>query len=1035
MNILIHGTLLNPGGISHHTKEFSKFLSKYHNVKIRNFNIPFSWTNYTGPDVYKNLDELDDIHHKMLYQQSLRDSNDNLIDFPLSGYDEFFKPDFHLIMAEANHYYHYQDYDKPVIVYFPWETTKLNDAFLEKLKNVDYIWVPSEWQLNVLKENGVNPEKIKVVPEGVDPIKYNPINTNNKKLRILHIGTWEYRKSSYEIINAFLNVFGDSDNVEFRIGVNNKFRKQDGPLETFRKFGLPIQKNIVFLDTLYEEDYINEIQNADVYVSCARSEGWNLPLIQSLACGVPSIYSKCGGQLEFTKENIGVGINIIGEEPAQKIIKINGNKWNWDLYTHIGGNLYLPDYQHFENELKNLYNSWLNGKYDTYKKQALLDSVFITKNFNWNKIAENATNILNKYMEEKNNKNKIYYLIHSVSFGDTLAATPTLRYLSQSHNQKINVVSHKKHIFKNNPYVNDCLSFNEFNDLDILDIIKYESFTYAGRQDNNGIEKKFSHIDTRQLHAIDLGFQLMPHQMEYDYNPDYVELEYDLPEKYVVCHITQNWANRTWDTKNWQRLINWLSENKIFTILIGQDHSEKLHDSISIDPLIKACPKLENLYGLDLTNKIELEEMYQVIKSSFVIVTMDTGPLHIAGCTDTHILQLGSATNPLLRIPYRNNTQNYKYDFVGGSCNIFCNSDLKYNVKEWGHINSIAPLTDCAENKPTFECHPHVDKVIDKLKEIIKFQEENKYLEFFELLPDNDEDRINFNFKKTTNDVVSIVVKDVTTGLLRDEYTNKCVRQEDGYFWWTPMPGKIKNLGDVDLYFYLNGIQQGKKRLYYDGGLDLNINGEKYKLDYLDGHDYPTFWEIFIHCEYDKEPLCVVEEGDVVLDIGANKGFFTLDALQKGASKVYSVEPVKHSYEQIKKLLNDFPNVEPINKAISETNGTITMFVDSDASASNCVTSHGHIFGRDSNKVEVESVNINTLIEQINEKINFMKVDCEGSELELFKTISEKNLKNIDKLVIETHGDEIDKFVYDSIISNNFRVYRHNNILFAVNEN
>jgi hypothetical protein len=45
----------------------------------------------------------------------------------------------------------------------------------------------------------------------------------------------------------------------------------------------------------------------------------------------------------------------------------------------------------------------------------------------------------------------IYYLIHSKSFGDTLAATPTLRYLSQSHNQKINVVTQKKHIFKNLP--------------------------------------------------------------------------------------------------------------------------------------------------------------------------------------------------------------------------------------------------------------------------------------------------------------------------------------------------------------------------------------------------------------------------------------------------------------------------------------------------------------------------------------------------------------------------------------------------------
>ncbi len=45
----------------------------------------------------------------------------------------------------------------------------------------------------------------------------------------------------------------------------------------------------------------------------------------------------------------------------------------------------------------------------------------------------------------------IFYLIHSISFGDTLAATPTLRYISKSHNKKINVVTNKGHIFKNNP--------------------------------------------------------------------------------------------------------------------------------------------------------------------------------------------------------------------------------------------------------------------------------------------------------------------------------------------------------------------------------------------------------------------------------------------------------------------------------------------------------------------------------------------------------------------------------------------------------
>ena len=217
--------------------------------------------------------------------------------------------------------------------------------------------------------------------------------------------------------------------------------------------------------------------------------------------------------------------------------------------------------------------------------------------------------------------------------------------------------------------------------------------------------------------------------------------------------------------------------------------------------------------------------------------------------------------------------------------------------------------------------------------------------------------------------------------------------------------------------------------------MDLIINSEKYTLDYLDGYDYPTFWEIFINGDYEKEPLCVVEKGDTVLDIGANKGFFTLNALQKGASEVYSVEPVKHSYEQIKKLLNDFPNVNPINKAIGETNGTISMFVDSDSSATNCVTTYGDMFGRGSNKVDVESININTLIKQIDSKINYMKVDCEGSEFELFKTITEQNLKNIDKLVIETHGDEIDSFVHKTLIDNEFIVHKYNNILYAINKN
>lgn len=312
----------------------------------------------------------------------------------------------------------------------------------------------------------------------------------------------------------------------------------------------------------------------------------------------------------------------------------------------------------------------------------------------------------------------VYYIIHSNSFGDTLAATPTLRQLYKAHKGKINVVTHNQTVFKNNPYVNECFSFD--NCVLPKNIVKYESFTYAGRADANGIEKKFSRIDTRQLHAMDLGFQLLPEEMSYDFYPDKFSLDVNLPKKYVVLHITTNWPNRTWDKENWQKVINWLSENKIFTVLIGFGYREELHNSYSDKPLEKVCPVFENLYGVDLSNQGSISDMWWVLNKSQCLVTMDSGPLHLAGCTDINIIQLGSALNPKFRAPYRQGRQDYKYFYIGGECKLFCNSNLDYNVKIWGDINHVPPQPYCLENKPTYECHPSFDNIINKLSEIFK---------------------------------------------------------------------------------------------------------------------------------------------------------------------------------------------------------------------------------------------------------------------------------------------------------------------------
>ena len=623
----------------------------------------------------------------------------------------------------------------------------------------------------------------------------------------------------------------------------------------------------------------------------------------------------------------------------------------------------------------------------------------------------------------------IYYLIHSNSFGDTLASTPTLRYLSKSHGEKINVVTHIKDAFTNNPYVKSLLSFDEFNSLKNSNIIKYDSFTNTGKKDGNGIEKKFAHIDIRQTHAMDLGFQLLPEDMEYDFFHTEKTENFNLPEKYVVLHVTSNWGNRTWDYQNWYDLVGWLKSNKIFTVLIGKDHQEIVHSSISVEPLVKKCPTFDNLFGIDLTNKIGLNTMFHVINDSHMLITMDTGPMHIAGLTDTHILQIGGAQHPSFRAPYRKGSQSYKYTFVGGSCNIFCNTDLKYNIKEWGNINSVAPLTDCREKKPTFECHPTIDDVINSVKSVLNFQYENKYDTLFELLI-SDDSRINFNFKKTLNKTVRIDAIDVLTGLKRDKWIGKCERLDEGNYWWVPSPGRLENLGNIYLKFYFDDEYFGELLMEYSGGEFFIINNKEYYFDNLNDYNYSTFWEIFIHNEYQFEGKSVVDKNDIVLDIGANFGFFTLYAIENGASKIYSVEPFPDAYENIKNLSEKLPII-PINKAVSSKTDNVIMSLNTGGSASNCLSEYNTIFNNNGEHIVVEPININTLIESIGSNIDLLKIDCEGSELDIFESITIENLNKINKMVIETHSDYIDGFIRTKLIENNFEIINKGNIIFA----
>lgn len=306
--------------------------------------------------------------------------------------------------------------------------------------------------------------------------------------------------------------------------------------------------------------------------------------------------------------------------------------------------------------------------------------------------------------------------IHGYGLGDTLCSTAALRKLSKAYGCKISVKSKYPALFKNSPYVD----YNFFLEEDV-DESKYEVLSCFEAESvfkNSSIKshRKIHACDRRRSCAYDLGFDLLDEELTLDFFADeYCKYDIKSLNNYVCLHTTSNWKNRTWAEENWQNLANKISELGYNIVIIGKDYLEPTSEGT----IEKKCfvPKGNNIF--DCTNDgSSISDMWHLINHSICIITMDSGPLHIAGTTDAWIIQVGSASDYKYINPVRKESRDYKYKFIGGECKIFCTSDVKYSVREWNTINATPYLPNCLENYDSFRCHPNHNQVLEKFKEI-----------------------------------------------------------------------------------------------------------------------------------------------------------------------------------------------------------------------------------------------------------------------------------------------------------------------------
>jgi FkbM family methyltransferase len=196
--------------------------------------------------------------------------------------------------------------------------------------------------------------------------------------------------------------------------------------------------------------------------------------------------------------------------------------------------------------------------------------------------------------------------------------------------------------------------------------------------------------------------------------------------------------------------------------------------------------------------------------------------------------------------------------------------------------------------------------------------------------------------------------------------------------------------------------------------------------------------ELFLNKK--REILCtdhlmndgIIKGGDVVLDIGANIGYYVLieSQLVGAKGKVYAVEPVRSNFELLKKnlRLNNLENVDTFQLALGEHNEKSEIYV----------SNFSNLCSMDKNSVGGKIKGTQSVFEEtvdifLNNKLSpsLIRMDVEGYEYKIFGGMHQ-TLKGDLRILVELHPNYLSDEKLDEI----FQILRQNSfwVRFAVFE-
>jgi GT2 family glycosyltransferase len=220
------------------------------------------------------------------------------------------------------------------------ETDRIPAEWVRQANLMDEVWAPSQFNARTFRDSGVV-RPIHVIPLGVDPDYFHPEIEHHKLdgvFSFLSIFEWGERKAPELLLSAFNNEFRANEpvilickalNVDPGVDVaqhiaNLGLDPNGGQIHFSLNQVVPTYQ----LGCLY--------RSADCFVLTTRGEGWGMPVIEAMACGLPVIATDWSAHCDFMDAENAYPLPIERLVPAQaKCPYYAGFRWAEPSYQHL----------------------------------------------------------------------------------------------------------------------------------------------------------------------------------------------------------------------------------------------------------------------------------------------------------------------------------------------------------------------------------------------------------------------------------------------------------------------------------------------------------------------------------------------------------------------------------------------------------------------------------------------------------------------------------------------------------------------------